>query len=164
MILSSHPPRTSHFCTASAQRQHPVTMAVRSMIFLAAASNLGSVLGAPPTMEIKDASPNYPTYPDTSPYCSWWWDNDGSISCEEMPDAWGFTWDDFVRWVSCLPLLTLILLSKMHHVSNLVPRTHLSLLDVTHTRHLCHSVRETLGAARLWSCFAVPELTTSPST
>ncbi|RYP13788.1 hypothetical protein DL765_006737 [Monosporascus sp. GIB2] len=81
-------------CTVSASAK----MAVRRLLLLAAASNLGSVLAAPSVMNIRDAVPHYPSYPNTTPYCSWWWDNDGSISCEEMPDAWGFTWDDFVRW------------------------------------------------------------------
>jgi hypothetical protein len=135
-------PRT--FCPA--QFSAPAKMAVRSLVLLAAASNLGSALAAPPMMEIRDAVPHYPSYPDTTSYCSWWWDNDGSISCEEMPDAWGFTWDDFVRWVSYLALLTLAPCNKLHNVSNPVLRTRLWMLAVAPTRHLCHSVREIFDA------------------
>ena len=117
-------------------------MTVRNLVLLAAASNLGSVLAAPPVMKIRDAVPHYPSYPDTTSYCSWWWDNDGSISCEEMPDAWGFTWDDFVRWVSYLALLTSAPCNKLHNVSNPGLRTRLWMLAVAPTRHRCHSVRE----------------------
>ncbi|KAI1860817.1 uncharacterized protein JN550_011279 [Neoarthrinium moseri] len=80
-------------------------MAVRNLVLLAAAlvgsgSNPGSVALAASSgdMEAMDAQPNYPSDPNTTPYCSWWWDNDGSIPCEDMPDAWGITMDDFVRW------------------------------------------------------------------
>jgi hypothetical protein len=48
------------------------------------------------------AEPGFPASPDTTPYCTWWWDNDGSIPCELMAEAWEISWDDFVRWVSVL--------------------------------------------------------------
>ncbi|KAK4247525.1 hypothetical protein C7999DRAFT_14483 [Corynascus novoguineensis] len=74
-------------------------MDVRRLVLLtAAASRLGSSLAAPSAVRVRDAVPNYPVAPDTTPYCSWWWDNDGSISCEDMPDIWDITLDDFVRW------------------------------------------------------------------
>ncbi|KAG9250036.1 uncharacterized protein F5Z01DRAFT_630406 [Emericellopsis atlantica] len=39
-----------------------------------------------------------PHDPDTNPDCSWWWDNDGSISCEDMPREWGISREDFLAW------------------------------------------------------------------
>ena len=78
-------------------------MAVRNFLLLAAFGNLGSVLAAPSApITIMGAQPGYPASPDSTPYCTWWWDNDGSIPCELMAEAWEITWDDFVRWVSVL--------------------------------------------------------------
>ncbi|KAH6874031.1 LysM domain-containing protein [Thelonectria olida] len=45
-----------------------------------------------------DATPNMPYDPNTDPNCSWWWDNDGSIACKNMPGEWGITLADFLRW------------------------------------------------------------------
>ncbi|KEY73173.1 hypothetical protein S7711_04139 [Stachybotrys chartarum IBT 7711] len=42
--------------------------------------------------------PLYPVHSGTTPYCTWWWDNNGSIPCEDMPDAWLITREDFLRW------------------------------------------------------------------
>jgi hypothetical protein len=73
-------------------------MAVRNLLLLAAISNLGGVLAAPSgPIQILGAGPAYTTDPDASSYCSWWFDNDGSLSCEEIADAWYVTWDDLVR-------------------------------------------------------------------
>ncbi|KAL4869532.1 hypothetical protein BDV12DRAFT_196162 [Aspergillus spectabilis] len=39
----------------------------------------------------RDEIPSFPYDPDTTPYCTWWWDNDGSIPCEDMPATWGIS-------------------------------------------------------------------------
>ncbi|KAL4860890.1 hypothetical protein BDV12DRAFT_204586 [Aspergillus spectabilis] len=36
----------------------------------------------------RDKVPSFPYDPDTTSHCTWWWDNDGSIPCEEMPITW----------------------------------------------------------------------------
>ncbi|PGH27223.1 hypothetical protein AJ80_01180 [Polytolypa hystricis UAMH7299] len=46
----------------------------------------------------RDETPQFEYDPDTSPYCSWWWDNDGSLLCEDIPSLWGITLEDFLRW------------------------------------------------------------------
>ncbi|KAL3478573.1 hypothetical protein BJX99DRAFT_105093 [Aspergillus californicus] len=46
----------------------------------------------------RDETPNFPSDPDTTSYCTWWWDNDGSIPCADMPGVWGITLADFLRW------------------------------------------------------------------
>lgn len=56
--------------------------------------------GSAGDVHVMDATPNMPFDPNTDPNCSWWWDNDGSISCKDMPSEWGITLTDFVRWVS----------------------------------------------------------------
>ncbi|KAM0254536.1 hypothetical protein ACHAQJ_006696 [Trichoderma viride] len=47
---------------------------------------------------VMDATPNMPYDPNTDPSCSWWWDNDGSLACKDMPGEWGITLADFLRW------------------------------------------------------------------
>lgn len=49
---------------------------------------------------VMNAEPELPHDADATPYCSWWLDNYGSEVCEEIPDWWGISMDDFVRWVS----------------------------------------------------------------
>jgi hypothetical protein len=73
-------------------------MALQTFVVLAAFGS--SVLAVPSGMGTRALVPHYLIYADTTPSCALWWDNDGSIACEDVPDAWGFTWDDFVRWVS----------------------------------------------------------------
>ncbi|KAL4920060.1 hypothetical protein BDW62DRAFT_199150 [Aspergillus aurantiobrunneus] len=53
----------------------------------------------------RDETPNFPSDPDTTSYCTWWWDNDGSIPCSDMPAVWGITLEDFLRWVRFSSLL-----------------------------------------------------------
>lgn len=81
-------------------------MAIRALSILAAAlissSHVGFTVLAAPSKDVTvmDAKPNYPSDPNTTPYCSWWWDNDDSVHCEDIPEAFDITMDDFVRWVS----------------------------------------------------------------
>lgn len=57
----------------------------------------------------RDETPNFPYDPDTTSYCTWWWDNDGSISCNDIPAVWGVTLEDFLRWVRFSSFLSLFL-------------------------------------------------------
>ncbi|KAL4863495.1 hypothetical protein BDV12DRAFT_202033 [Aspergillus spectabilis] len=65
--------------------------------FLLASLVAGVVAG--PIYQLKNSpTPNLPFDPDTTGYCSWWWDNDGSVSCEELSEMYFFELDDFLRW------------------------------------------------------------------
>ncbi|KAF9894401.1 hypothetical protein FE257_007904 [Aspergillus nanangensis] len=57
---------------------------------------LGGVEARPSLL--RDASPNSPSDPNTIATCTWWWDNDGSIACKDMPFEWGISMEDFLRW------------------------------------------------------------------
>ncbi|KAJ5165060.1 uncharacterized protein N7500_006890 [Penicillium coprophilum] len=46
----------------------------------------------------RDETPSMSYDPETTSYCTWWWDNDGSIACENIPSAWGISLADFRRW------------------------------------------------------------------
>ncbi|KAF4434503.1 Autolysin [Fusarium acutatum] len=43
-------------------------------------------------------SPKYPTHQDTSKYCSYWYDNDGSIPCQDILEPYLITMADLLRW------------------------------------------------------------------
>lgn len=43
---------------------------------------------------------------NTTKYCSWWHDNDGSIPCEMIPESNFISLADFMRWVSSTFLAT----------------------------------------------------------
>ncbi|KAG8667748.1 hypothetical protein FPOAC2_12938 [Fusarium poae] len=45
---------------------------------------------------LMDIEPNMPHDPDAQ--CQFWWDNDGSISCKEMPKAFKISLEDWLRW------------------------------------------------------------------
>lgn len=49
--------------------------------------------------------PRFQVHPDTTSYCSWWYDNvDGSIPCNEVPVWWEITEAEWKRWVCKCPL------------------------------------------------------------
>ncbi|KAL0929844.1 LysM domain-containing protein [Colletotrichum truncatum] len=47
-------------------------------------------------MGIRDVKPQYPHDPYAG--CRWWWDNDGSIACEDMPAEWGVSLETLISW------------------------------------------------------------------
>lgn len=49
---------------------------------------------------LMDAEPGLPHDDDASPYCTWWLDNTGGEVCADVPEWWGITMADFLRWVS----------------------------------------------------------------
>lgn len=81
-----------------------VNMAVPMLKQLAAAAIVAQFLGlasaAVLPLQARDGEePGLPHASDTTPYCSWWADYDGSQTCEEVID---FNWIDlksFYRWV-----------------------------------------------------------------
>ena len=48
--------------------------------------------------QLMDERPQMPFDPNTNPDCAWWWDNDGSISCQNMPAEWGISLENFLAW------------------------------------------------------------------
>ncbi|KAH7122762.1 hypothetical protein B0J11DRAFT_464848 [Dendryphion nanum] len=46
----------------------------------------------------RDEKPGFPTDPNTVRSCTWWYDNDGSIPCNDMPAAWAISLETFRRW------------------------------------------------------------------
>ncbi|RDL39248.1 uncharacterized protein BP5553_03588 [Venustampulla echinocandica] len=63
---------------------------------------LGSLLPTSSAISVgrlrRDESPALPHDPDTTKYCTWWFDNDGSIECSAMPASWAISLPDFLRW------------------------------------------------------------------
>ncbi|KAK4186788.1 hypothetical protein QBC35DRAFT_475109 [Podospora australis] len=47
---------------------------------------------------VRDDVPIMPHDPNTNADCTWWWDNDGSFSCDELLDLFGVSREDFVFW------------------------------------------------------------------
>jgi hypothetical protein len=47
----------------------------------------------------RDEKPLLPYDPNTTESCTWWFENDGSVACDDMPAAWAITLADFRRWV-----------------------------------------------------------------
>ena len=50
-------------------------------------------------VHIMGVSPKLPYDERTTPYCTYWIDNNGQEVCEEIPEWWGISMDDFLRWV-----------------------------------------------------------------
>ncbi|KZL66303.1 LysM domain-containing protein [Colletotrichum tofieldiae] len=50
------------------------------------------------TVYLMDANPNMPFDPNTDSSCTRWWDNDGSIACEDIPFERGISLEKFLRW------------------------------------------------------------------
>ena len=49
-----------------------------------------------------DENPRLPFEPDTDPDCTWWLDNDGSVSCQNVPYEWAISFNDFLAWNPCI--------------------------------------------------------------
>ncbi|KAH7369483.1 hypothetical protein B0T11DRAFT_338432 [Plectosphaerella cucumerina] len=60
---------------------------------------LGLVAAQDSNNRLMGANPNLPIDPNTSTYCSWYWDNlDGQVLCSDILQAWQINLDDFRRW------------------------------------------------------------------
>ncbi|KAH7635588.1 hypothetical protein B0T09DRAFT_298276 [Sordaria sp. MPI-SDFR-AT-0083] len=49
-------------------------------------------------LERRGEAPGLPFDPKTTMYCTYWYDNDGSLDCEWVPDSWSIEMKDFLRW------------------------------------------------------------------
>jgi hypothetical protein len=55
---------------------------------------------AKPALRVRGDTPQYFVDPSTTQYCTWYHDNaDGAITCNDVPGAYGASWEDFLRWV-----------------------------------------------------------------
>jgi hypothetical protein len=65
-----------------------------------------SVSASPASANVKrGATPGLIADPNTTPYCSWWYDNtNGAVACSDLTFEWAITTAQFLRWV-CAPLL-----------------------------------------------------------
>lgn len=66
---------------------------------LVGAFGISGTFASPAYRLKRDETPHYLHDSATTKYCTWWWDNDGSVACKDMPSAWGISMDDFLRWV-----------------------------------------------------------------
>ncbi|KAL4862725.1 hypothetical protein BDV12DRAFT_207026 [Aspergillus spectabilis] len=80
-------------------------MARRALVLLTAALNLSACL-ASHNYTRRDDTPQLPYDPDTTPYCTWWIDNDGSSSCTEILSAWVISLEDLGAGRSKNPSIT----------------------------------------------------------
>lgn len=53
-------------------------------------------------MRLMGPDPRFPHHESASPYCTWWYDNQGGIPCEEMPAFWDITVAQWHLWVRFL--------------------------------------------------------------
>ncbi|KLU90373.1 hypothetical protein MAPG_09335 [Magnaporthiopsis poae ATCC 64411] len=79
-------------------------MSPKSQTLALSAFAVGAVLLALPAQVAgrvvvgRDAKPGLPSDPNTVASCSWWHDNDGSMSCSETVDFYALSLADFVYW------------------------------------------------------------------
>jgi hypothetical protein len=63
----------------------------------------------------RDVTPQLPFDPNTTKYCTAWWDTEGDFTCLEIVDAWGIALADFIRWV-CLFILSVVV--SLSYIAN----------------------------------------------
>lgn len=75
-----------------------VSFAVVSTILVGGSA----VVAHPPStygIQARDGKPSFPFDKDTISSCTFWYDNDGSMTCEDVISVFGVSMDNFVRWV-----------------------------------------------------------------
>ncbi|KAH6679949.1 LysM domain-containing protein [Plectosphaerella plurivora] len=50
------------------------------------------------SLKHRSENPLFPYDPNTIKTCSYWFDNDGTIPCANMPGEWGITMENFLKW------------------------------------------------------------------
>ncbi|KAK1753919.1 hypothetical protein QBC47DRAFT_403313 [Echria macrotheca] len=74
---------------------------MRCITGLFAASVLVSFVEAAPRVRQREQAGTTPRYsydPNTTAYCVWWIDSDGTWTCEDVKDIFGLETEDFIRW------------------------------------------------------------------
>ena len=66
------------------------------------ALGLGAIARQPSAAELyaRADKPNFPYDKNTTPYCSFWYDNDESMSCQDIISVFAIPMEKFVSWVS----------------------------------------------------------------
>jgi hypothetical protein len=77
---------------------------INSIIALACVGTelVASIAVKAPGNAARDTTPQYPYDPNTTPYCTQWWDTQGLFTCQELVEVYSLSMADFIRWV-CLP-------------------------------------------------------------
>ncbi|KFZ11619.1 hypothetical protein V501_04668 [Pseudogymnoascus sp. VKM F-4519 (FW-2642)] len=77
-----------------------LSVTIRSTIALACVGVelVASIAVKAPGNTARDASPSFPYDPNTTRYCTDWWDTLGLFSCQELVDIYSLNIADFVRW------------------------------------------------------------------
>jgi hypothetical protein len=55
---------------------------------------------ASPALVRRGETPAYFADPSSSPYCTWWYDNESETDCKAIAGQFGASFEDFLRWVS----------------------------------------------------------------
>jgi hypothetical protein len=87
----------------------------------------------------RDEKPLLPYDPNTTKSCTWWFENDGSVACDDMPAAWAITLADFRRWVVVGPFELLKASQGSGIIAHSGCRTLPSLLNVVISRLESHT-------------------------
>ncbi|KFY56271.1 hypothetical protein V496_06716 [Pseudogymnoascus sp. VKM F-4515 (FW-2607)] len=59
---------------------------------------VASIAVKAPGNAARDTTPLYPHDPNTTPYCTEWWDIQGLFTCQELVEVYTLSMADFIRW------------------------------------------------------------------
>ncbi|KFG83697.1 LysM domain-containing protein [Metarhizium anisopliae] len=71
---------------------------VAALAVAASSGVLDSIVQQGVNLRARESNPGFSFDPNTSPYCTFWYDNDGSIPCAEILSLFAVSIDDFIRW------------------------------------------------------------------
>ncbi|KAL8351485.1 hypothetical protein RB598_006322 [Gaeumannomyces tritici] len=90
--------RRNETAPAPVRTQPAVTTAVPTTVPTPAQRKPLGRPGGPDTVSIMGDEPKMPHDPATNPSCTWWYDNDGGLSCFDIMDIFGITGGQFAYW------------------------------------------------------------------
>lgn len=127
-------------------------MSSKVLLLGAALSSIPFTLALPNSYNRRGMDPTLPHDPNTTEYCTWWIDNNGSMSCKDIPDTWAISMDDFVRWVSTLQSFFKSVTKVSYRTPPLVPTARdLNLASLTVLRRMVNlNRRARLVAQHRW--------------
>ncbi|KAH0592099.1 hypothetical protein MHUMG1_10147 [Metarhizium humberi] len=71
---------------------------VTALAVAASSGVLDSIVEQGVNLRARQSNPRFSFDPNTSSYCTFWYDNDGSIPCTEILGLFSVSIDDFIRW------------------------------------------------------------------
>ncbi|KFG84795.1 LysM domain-containing protein [Metarhizium anisopliae] len=71
---------------------------VAALAVAASSGVLDSIVEQGVNLRARQSNPRFSFDPNTSSYCTFWYDNDGSIPCTEILGLFSVSIDDFIRW------------------------------------------------------------------